>query len=255
MQRERILYPLDTCRPTQFNPQQPASVPLVLFDDPQDWHTTTYNLVLDDLWSPDQLRYEIQQLNEKAVPPHLFQYREILTHQILIIRELEEREKSRELQIKETTLLEERTGINYLIKEHYRTFFRDGEPARNQKEIRIGARFGDLVHGKQEDHEIHNWPCYVVATEHLGGEDLIWVRRGLNRPNRNVVNPDPGCWCKTPDDVLSDEYVVYPAHQLTRLPPIFRQTSEYPVEYTLKTESARIRDNFRNYFPNVGQEQ
>ena len=250
------LWPEHVCVPSEFGPLQSEprdkDVPIIIRYKHLNWDNRLYNFALEQLWSPRPLEYEISQLNQATVPQHLFKYRDLITEQILIIREVPSKQKTLELIAKQFLLLSERDGLNYLIKEHYRTYFSGGEPPRLEFEKQIGARFGDLVHGKDERHEIHNWPCYVVAIERYQGEDFIWVRKSLNHPGKRIYNPDPEYWFRTPEDVLRDDYVKYKAEYLTRLPPIAIEAEvPYSVEYSPKTTADWNKDDYRNHFPNV----
>ena len=264
------LAPLDVCNPSNFDfeysgaqyfePQAHRRYPSTrrLFQGRYGtWDEEAYEYCLYELWrSHSPLTFEIRQINEACVPHHLFDYRKSLTWQIELLATVPREARTLDYFATLVLLLSERKSLQYLVKEFYRCCWNYGEPPRNEEEKRVGFRFGDLVHGKSEDHWIHNWPCYVVANTKVEGQDVIWVRKSNHQPNRCCTGGGNALRFPSVTSVLVNEYEGYLAADLARLPPILAEANgpyrlfryEGGPEFD---EFNEPEDNFRRYFPNA----
>ena len=250
---DRDLLPIGILHPTIFDKDLYCILPPGIDRDNLDWDDRTYLNVLKTIWSTRPLEYEVQQLNELLVPPHLFEYRDLVKAQILFIRALPFDRKTLKLIALEPLLIREVTAISYLVKEHYRYQLDEAEPPRNDEERRIGFRFGDLVQGKEEDHELYHWPSYVAATTTVNGQDFVWVRKSLYKPTRSPLRFDVFKLVTSEEDIWSNDLVEYPAREITRVPPILREARfEWVNPFVDRNDIPAPLDNdFRDHFPNV----
>ena len=252
LEKPPFLLPLRALKPTNFDPTLDYVQHNVDRDRILDNDDYYYYRTLDQLWTDEQLEFEVEQLNRTVVPQHLFWYRVIVTAQINCIYNLPHNQKTLELRAMMTLLLEERKAICFLIKEYYRFLTYHKEPRRTEEEKRIGCRFGDLVHGKSPGHELHNWPSYVAATHVCADGDFVYVRKGLQHPGTSDVYPNPYYCFSTVGSIHYYDIVEYPADEITRLPPFPAEHTHYEADPVYDDDDIPIPlGNFRNYFPTV----